>query len=249
MDSAEATTTDYGLPPWPAKRLFGGIAVAIVGADGCGKSTISGMLVEDAPEIVKYLYMGASIEASSVSLPTSRMLVRLKRKRLRMHDDATRLPPADVMSAQMKSQLPRGRIVKALGVINRIAEEWYRQCFVWIYKARGHLVVCDRHFLYEYFPNAVSRRTESRPLSVRLHDTILGRFFPRPDLTFFLDAPADVLYARKPEWTTAHIEQQREGILEQGRVDRNFIRIDATQPVDKVYSDVARAIGLHWVVA
>ena len=225
--------------PSTKKKLFRGRCIAIVGADGSGKSTMAQMLVKSAPTTTKYLYMGASIEASRIALPTSRLLVWLKRRRLKATIDANApLPPADEMPDEMRSRLPGGFIVKGLAVVNRIAEEWYRQLYLWAYKARGYTVVCDRHFLYEYSPDSKSLRPENRPLSVRLHDGMLRRFFPRPDLTLHLDAPAEVLYARKPEWSIAHIERQRRGIVEQGQTDRRFVRVDATQPMNDVFDEM-----------
>jgi len=187
--------------------------------------------------------MGASTEASNVVLPTSRLLVYLKRRRIeRFIDQSERLPPSEMMSNEMKARLPRGKIVKALGVVNRTAEEWYRQLHVWFYTMRGYIVICDRHFLYEYFPDSARLRSKDQRLSVRLHASLLSRFFPRPDLTVFLDAPPEVLYARKPEWTIEHLEKQRAGIIEQGDTGKNFVSVDATQPVNRVFSDVQALI-------
>ena len=216
-----------------------GFTVAIVGADGSGKSTIAEMILSDSRVPMKYIYMGASTDASNVSLPTSRLLAYLKRRRIaKSGDKSDSLPPAVLMSEEMKARLPRGRIVKALGLVNRIAEEWYRQLVVWINLLSGYIVICDRHFLFDYFPDSESLRSENDRASSRLHAYMLSRFFPRPNLTLFLDAPSEVLYARKPEWTVGHLDRQRTGIAEQGRYCRNFVVIDATQPVSKVFSDV-----------
>lgn len=221
------------------RKFFSGFVVAIVGADGAGKSTIARKLLDAYPFLMKYIYMGSSTEASNIALPTSRMLTLFKRRRISQFvDQSDRLPPVAMLTEEMKARLPRGKIVKAFGVINRTADEWYRQLFVWFYGLRGYIVICDRHFLYEYFPDSETLRSKDQRLSVRLHSGLLGRFFPKPDLTIFLDAPPEVLYARKPEWTVAHLERQRAGIVEQGKVGKNFVRVDATQPEDRVFSDV-----------
>ena len=224
-------------------RLFRGFTVAIVGADGSGKSTIANMIVDALPRTAKYAYMGASIEASNVSLPTSRFLVYLKRRRIARHiDDNRPLPPSDVMSDEIKESIPSGRIVKTLGLINRMAEEWYRQLYVWSFTVRGLVVVCDRHFLYEYCPDSEALVPADNRLSARIHRTMLSRFFPRPALTIFLDAPPDVLYSRKPEWTLEHLTRQRTGIVEQSKSSRNFVHIDSTRSIEDVFSDAMALI-------
>lgn len=224
-------------------RPLKGFTVAIVGADGSGKSTVARRLMEMSPALFKHMYMGASIDRSNISLPTSRLLTHLKRKRVApLIEDTGALPPAALMSDEMKQRVPRGRIVKAIGVINRSAEEWYRQLFVWAYQLRGYIVICDRHFLYEYFPNSLSFFAERQLLSVRIHAFVLRHCYPKPHITVFLDAPAEALYARKPEWSIEHLERQRIGINEQGKSCPNFIRVDATQPIDEVVADVAAHI-------
>lgn len=231
--------SEISRPAGVHKKNFNGFVVAIIGTDGAGKSTVANKLRDAHPLSMKYIYMGASLEASNISLPTSRLLVTMKRRRLaQISTEFDRLPPAAMMTDAMKARLPGGKTVKALGVMNRIAEEWYRQVFVWYYTWRGYIVICDRHFLYEYFPDSESLGSKDRRLSVRLHASLLSRFYPKPHLTVFLDASPDVLYARKPEWTIEHLEKQRAGIIEQGKAAKEFVRVDATQPEDRVFSEV-----------
>ena len=39
--------------------------IALIGADGSGKTTIAKMLLESPPAKMKYLYMGLNIESSN----------------------------------------------------------------------------------------------------------------------------------------------------------------------------------------
>jgi thymidylate kinase len=120
---------------------------------------------------------------------------------------------------------------------------------VWAYRLRGYTVLCDRHFLFEYCPDVGSDREADQLLSVRIHAWLLRRLFPKPDLVIFLDAPAETLYARKPEWPVEHLERQRAGIIEQGRACRNFVTIEASQPLESVLSQVRQCIGRNGLVA
>ncbi|MGH3470565.1 MAG: hypothetical protein ACRDPG_00785, partial [Nocardioidaceae bacterium] len=74
-----------------------GFTVALVGADGAGKSTVSRMLTRTAlPRPVKRIYMGVNLEASTLMLPTTRLLLAAKRARGGRPDlVATRLTAAD----------------------------------------------------------------------------------------------------------------------------------------------------------
>ena len=213
--------------------------VAVVGADGSGKSTVIENILKSSVEPIKCVYMGASVDASNVSLPTTRLLLYIKKRRMAHFVDVSgRLPPAALMSAEMKAKMPGGKIAKALGLLNRVAEEWYRQLHVWAYRLRGYTVLCDRHFLFEYCPDSASSHAKDEPVSVRIHSWLLRRLFPKPDLVIFLDAPVETLYARKTEWPHEHLDRQRTGIIEQGRVCDNFVQIDASQPLESVLSEV-----------
>ena len=57
---------------------------------------------------------------------------------------------------------------------------------------------------------------------------MLSNLYPEPELVLFLDAPAEVLHRRKPEWTLDYLDLQRKRISEQGQATRNFVVIDAT---------------------
>ena len=48
--------------------------VAIIGADGAGKSTVAKALEGSMPLPTKYIYMGANIESANIALPTSRLI-------------------------------------------------------------------------------------------------------------------------------------------------------------------------------
>src|SRR5215213_9731112 len=55
--------------------------VALVGADGAGKSTIGRRLAATLPIPVTYLYMGDNPAAATATLPTTRLLRALRRAR------------------------------------------------------------------------------------------------------------------------------------------------------------------------
>jgi len=214
-------------------------SIALIGPDGAGKTTISQMLLESGSFSLKYVYMGISIESSNFALPTSRiahLMKRLLRKGL----------PGFQRREQVRGghdggpPRPSNPLRAAARALNRLAEEWYRQFVSWSYQARGYLVLYDRHFLLD-FPLEVLDGP-SLPLSERLHRWCLARFYPQPDLVICLDAPADILFARKKEWGPEVLERRRQAFLRQEKRLRNFVRVDTTRCLEEVYAEVANHI-------
>ena len=219
------------------------ITVALVGADGAGKTTIAQRLMTSLPVPLKYLYMGTSVESSNVTLPTARLILVLKRRRYCKQMQRTGAPVPAVIATHHLEAHPtqRGPLGATLRLLHRVAEEWYRQFVAWVYQRRGYLVLYDRHFLFEYNPASTETR-HLLPRPDRVHLWLLDRFYPRPDLVIFLDAPPDVLLRRKQEWSLDHLRRFRSAVLQQGAATQNFVRIDAGQPLDQVVEAVSQTI-------
>lgn len=233
-----------------APGRHGGCAIALVGPDGAGKTTVARALCEALPNS-RYLYMGTATDSANYSLPSSRLIALVKRLRSRRSGT-----PGTGHKALLPESKRRGvaataaiGMLRALALGNRLAEEWYRQLVLWSFKARGLIVVCDRHFQFEHLPHSQSFNAGYKPISDRVHLWSLRRCYPRPDMIFFLDAAPEILYRRKREWTLQHLERHRNGIIEEGRAYRRFVRVDATAPLHTVVDEVrarvldARATG------
>jgi len=222
--------------------LFGGVCIAFVGPDGAGKSTAVEKLTEAWPEVTRFIFMGAGIDQANYALPTSRWLTRRKRQRLAdTLEDPDVLPPARLLTDEQRKEIPKGRLIKIIGLVNRVAEEWYRYSVIATFKLLGYVVLCDRYYLFEYRLEPANVDADE-PLSARIHNWLLRRIYPRPDLVVFLDADAEFLRRRKPEWPIEHLEHQRQSILLQSRLVPEFVRVDATQPLHEVLGEVADTI-------
>ncbi len=219
------------------------LTLALIGPDGAGKTTVARRVEAELAPSVKYLYMGVSVDSSNRMLPTTRLIHAVKRARgappdtrgPRDHADASK---RRVDTGPARRALGSGRA--ALRTTNRLAEEWYRQYLAWSYGRHGVIVVFDRHFFADYHAYDVAGGADvSR--SRRLHGFILRKTYPKPDLVVYLDAPADVLLARKGEGSLELLERRRADYLELADVAPDFEVVDATMPLDDV---TARVVDL-----
>src|SRR5439155_8395774 len=112
--------------------------VALIGADGAGKTTIGRRLAHSLPLPVKYVYMGINFDASNHMLPTTRVL-----HRLRQAWNGKRIaggPPDPERADPPPIGLARRAVAGAgagLGLAIRLSEEWFRQGLAWYYQRRG----------------------------------------------------------------------------------------------------------------
>jgi thymidylate kinase len=218
--------------------------VALIGPDGAGKTTLARRLEHELPMPATYLYMGVSADSSDRMLPTTRLAHALKRRRGAPLDTAGPPDPADVSKPKPRGAVKRARraVRSVLRLGNQLAEESYRNMLAWRYLRRGAVVLFDRHYFADYYAYDIANGAR-RPLSRRLHGWALQRVYPRPDLVVYLDAPAEVLLARKGEGTLEALERRRGDYLELARVTPNFEVVDAARPLDEVAGDLVAIVG------
>jgi len=184
--------------------------------------------------------MGINVQACNFALPTTLWVERIKRKLDKLQRGAQRdVTPGRVSLGTGK--LRKGKAWAAARLLNRLADEWYRQFICWYYQWAGLLVLFDRHFVFDFAEDC--SRAQCEPLSERIHRWFLNHLYPRPDLVILLDAPAELLYARKPEWSIEELEQKRQTLIRACKRSPHFFRVDATQPVEAVYAQVTKIIG------
>lgn len=92
--------------------------------------------------------------------------------------------------------------VPGLSLTIRLARIWTAWFAGRLHALRGGLTIQDRHPL----ETGLSREPQARKDAVRR--AIITRSCPWPDLVVVLDAPAPLLFARKPEHPLATVEQQ-----------------------------------------
>jgi thymidylate kinase len=221
------------------------LSVALVGPDGAGKSTITARLQQAAlPAPVTTIYMGVNLEASTLMLPTTRLLLAAKRARGGRPD----LVASSLRDVDEGSSAPTGRgaaLKSTARLTVWMAEEWLRQLVAVGQGLRGRIVIFDRHFFLDYY-HADVEDGRRRGRAQRLHGWMLQRLYPKPDLVILLDAPAEVLHARKPEATVAWLERRRQQYLELAPVVPEFVVVDVDRPLEAALSEVVAAIESSW---
>src|SRR5262245_48002658 len=95
--------------------------------------------------------MGINLGSTNVALPTSRLLERLR------HGAQ---PPSSTHAAEgPRPQRSRSKVALRswARLFYRLSEEWYRQVLCWLGELRGEIVLCDRHFVYDFYEPAERR--------------------------------------------------------------------------------------------
>lgn len=204
--------------------------VALIGPDGAGKSTIVAQLPARLPVPTKVLYMGPRFESSNVLLPTSRLEMRWRRRAL-------------------AKDKPKKRRVRALTlmqgglhVTNLVMEQWYRQGLAYYYQRNGYLVIFDRHFLFHHSAYYGDDGRGGLPVGTRVLTFLLEHLYPLPDLTICLDAPGEVLLARKGEGTVLELQRLRERYrMFQEKVPK-FIIVDTNRAEEQVVEEIVQIV-------
>lgn len=194
------------------------LTVALLAPDGGGKTTLATELSKRFFLPSRYIYMGSNIEASTVGLPTTRWI----------QSQANR--PSSI------GRLPFWLFARGLRFPNNLVEQWYRYGVSYYHMARGRLILFDR---YVYDAPAEKRK---KSLKSRTRNWLLSAIAPKPDLVVFLDAPGEVLFARKGEHSPAILEQQRQHYLGLQAHLPQMVVIDATNNADQVRRSVTSLI-------
>jgi thymidylate kinase len=113
--------------------------------------------------------------------------------------------PATVASTS-ESTPPAGLVRECAFVAQKWLRGWRRLAPAYLAAWRGHVVLCDRH------PVEVSAvRPVRGAVAGRLEQWLLTTATPKPDALVILDAPTEVLVARKPEHPAEVIDRWRAG--------------------------------------
>lgn len=128
--------------------------------------------------------------------------------------------------------LPGGRLSRSISRLLRssAAARWGR--------LRGRVVLGDR-----FAHDALLAGSVDRSLGGRIVTALAGRVAAEPDLVLLLDAPGEVMFARKGEHTPALLEERRQDYLRLAERFADAVVLDAAAPLAEV---VERAAAEVW---
>lgn len=217
--------------------------VALIGPDGSGKTTVSKRLEKELGLPIASIYMGVNMYSSGVMAPHMR-LIRFLRQRMHGNDPSLTSDIHDPGPNRKRGPLrPLASIRSGVRLASWLAEESYRLFVARRHTRQGRIVVFDRHFFADFFAEDAGAPTALSPtLARRVRLFMVQHVYPRPDLTIYLDAPAEVVYARKPEGSIERLRKRREAYLALLPAIPEHVVVDASLPADEVVNEVAAAI-------
>ena len=129
-------------------------------------------------------------------------------------------------------RLPGGRLgQKVLRLVRGSATARY-------HRVRGRLVLLDRVPYDAQLPGSIDTS-----FGGRVSSALALSLTPQPDLLLVLDAPGEVMFARKGEHSVAVLERWRQAYLQLAERLPGACVLDATEPQDKVLN---RGVALVW---
>jgi len=190
-----------------------GLMLVILGPDGCGKSSVAtGVMDALAPTFGK---------AKSRHLHWKPALFRRGRADAGPVTDPHGKPPRGRMASLAYFAFHWLEFV--LGAQVRLRPVLFR----------NGLAVVDRYY-HDFFVDAKRYRLDVPKRWLRW----AYRFVMKPDLLICLDAPPEVLQARKQEVPPEETARQRQAYLELARTLPNAHVVDASRPLDDVVAEV-----------
>lgn len=191
-----------------------GLHVVFLGPDGVGKSTV----IEAVRQDLEAVFLHTKYLTFAPGLLPSRFETPKP-------DGPHSLPPRSYPASMLKAG-------------------WWAICYTLGYYTSIHPTLARAGWVvnHRYLPDAIVDRRRYRYAGPVWPLRALWRIAPKPDLLFLLDAPAEVIQARKTEVAPQETRRQREAYrtvvagLPFARV------IDASQPLEAVVAQVEQSI-------
>ena len=213
-----------------------GLMVTFLGTDGAGKSTVTARVEQDLAPVFS--------STKRYHRPVASPLRWMKRYRTGSRSGGHVGASAVDLDAQSAQPDPPGKPPHNLPVSLLKLGLWWADftVFGYLLDVYPRLVESTFVLLDRYYHDLLVHPHGYRyggPLWIA---RLVGRFVPRPHLVILLDAPAEVIQARKPELPFEETARQREAYLGVVEGLSNAHVVDTSQPLDAVVDEAERII-------
>jgi len=181
--------------------------IAFLGADGSGKSTIINNFVK------------------TVRSDWNKLSYVHFRPNYFIKNSQNQSPVTDPHSGKS-----RGMLMSIIKLLYFVLE--YNYAYMFHYKDPNHLIIFDRYY-YDVIADP-KRVKSSAPI---WFSKFLMKFIPRPDLVFYLHAPADVIHARKKEINKDTLEKILSNYLSLTKT-LEFNKISTEDSIDETLANI-----------
>lgn len=141
---------------------------------------------------------------------------------------------------------PHGRAPRGMAAsLAKLGYYWLDHSFSGLFVLRQRLVRSSLIIFDRYFHDLLVDQRRYRYSGPKWALRAAARFTPNPDLWILLDAPAEIVHARKTEITLDELRQQRLRYLELVRSLPGGHVVDACRPAEEVARSVTEIVFAH----
>jgi len=197
--------------------------IAFIGPDGCGKSTLISQIKND----FNYLYGKSKyIHLRPTLIPASRNIKKA----------LTKKEIGDIPNPH--AYKPYNYILSFIKFIFIFIDYLLGYLTIKIKTLNGQPVISDR-----YFYDVLVDPKRFRFSKINLFQSFLIKIFlPRPDITFLLTAPSDIIFSRKQDLQIKEIDRQNKAYNLLTNKFNEIQIIDASVSVNDVYNNVRQKL-------
>ena len=210
--------------------------VALVGPDGCGKTTIADAVVAhfDHRPLCGLMRIHSDFPGAIRLRDIYKRVLSLFGKKIEFNPE----PPAGTKGMGMKP--PLGRLRSMFYVLYYGISLAMGRISLFRWRTFSGLLMADRYY-YDYY---YMRGHMKCP---KWWKDMVGLIVPKPDLVFVLERPAEDIYRQKPELEVEEIKRQQQAIRDCLGNDRRARFIDASKGIDPTIGMVNREIE-KWIM-
>ena len=210
--------------------------IALVGPDGCGKTTIADAIAEyfDHRPLCGIMRIHSNFPNALRLRDIYKAVMRLFGKKVEFAKD----PEPGTKGMGMKP--PLGRLRSMLYVLYYGISLAFGRLSLFKWRTFSGLLIADRYY-YDYY---YMRGHVKCP---KWWKDMVGMIVPKPDMVFALERPAEEIYRQKPELEVEEIKRQQMAIRKYLGNNKRAFFIDASNGIDDAVNKVNTKIE-DWII-